>query len=86
MFTTEISSTKRLNQSYVRQYNQVSIIFGKQNKFYCANDGLLSVKNLHNFASKKMIIAYVISILRDVFGLRMNDLQFMILKPYPSHS
>lgn len=33
-----------------------------------------------------MIIAYVISILRDVFGLRMNDLQFMILKPYPSHS
>lgn len=81
MFTTEICSTKKLNQSYVRQY-----ILSLVNKFYRVPDSLLSVKNLRNFASKKMIIAYVISILRDVFGLRMNDLQFMILKPYPSHS
>ena len=36
--------------------------------------------------SRRNETSYVISIFLDVFGLRIKDLQFMILKPYPSHS
>lgn len=35
---------------------------------------------------KKSYSTHVISIFLDVLGLRINDLQFIILNPYPSHS